>query len=777
MPLKLKGFFRLKKYGSHNLFTLYVWLLSYLVVCLVLSCCSIFLYSSLVDTTQEYVEQSRKQALSKIVVNLDHDLALSNKFYVSLSSNDNIRNLIYQENPPAVQDKLAISLSQELNKLLATTNFSNAYIYFNTQNLVVSKNYRNTPKAFFDYFYQGTDLQYETWNAQMQTPNLGNYLSVHSEEGAFVDMLYQLPSYVDNSFVHATLVLRISDNILKENTDAAEMSAPVAILDRNNRLIMSSSQNLPPLYDYEAYDNGTIIADKDWVTICQTSAYNSWKYLYIADNTEYYQKIQNTKHINIAFILLSLLLCFGLGTYFSFRNYRPLNELIKTYKKQTGLTDTRQHDYEIVNDALQDYVASKRNLNSLNRENSRLRSSFSSYLADLLKGIDRLDMPAEVHFPSNLFSVILFQPYNNENLFGSEDVLEKSEAENTTFFIIQNVMEELFNQNDICYIVQLDTYIAGIYCYQDAQNAQVYKTRIHNAITQGMSFIKTNFSFDCRIGVSSVRKNKDNISLAYNEANLALTFHLDSASSIVFYDEIYRESQNAEISFYNSFSAKSENLTSCIAKGDRETAKQMLGTIFRQCISSLSVEKAKILLFNLENSILSMIDFKDNANQTEVINDILRSMNFDNLPATFEALENLIDRVCLLQNRNTASQQDSIPSDSDHPVKAEALLPKIIDYVRANYTDDTLNVTSISDTFHLTPSYLSKIFRNSTGETLAGFLASLRVEKAKALLETTDLSISEIYTQSGFANEKTFSRTFSKYESLPPGKYRKLNKR
>ena len=172
-----------------------------------------------------------------------------------------------------------------------------------------------------------------------------------------------------------------------------------------------------------------------------------------------------------------------------------------------------------------------------------------------------------------------------------------------------------------------------------------------------------------------------------------------------------------------------------------------------------------------------MIDFKDNANQTEVINDILRSMNFDNLPATFEALENLIDRVCLLQNRNTASQQDSIPSDSDHPVKAEALLPKIIDYVRANYTDDTLNVTSISDTFHLTPSYLSKIFRNSTGETLAGFLASLRVEKAKALLETTDLSISEIYTQSGFANEKTFSRTFSKYESLPPGKYWKLNER
>lgn len=761
-----------RRLGFRKFSLLYAWLLSYLSICIILSCCSMFLYSSLTQTAQEYVRQSHMENLDKIAFSTDHTLALANNFYTSLSANTKISNLIFDDITTEIQDELSIQLGQELKRLLSTTDFSGAYIYFQSGDFVVSHNQKDSSKAFFNFFYHETDLSYENWLTQMQTPNFGNYISVKDADASYIDVLYQLPRYGDNTFVHATLAVRISDTILKKSF-GSELKSIIAVLDRDNRLIMKSTANPLALLNYDDYTDGIITTDKNTVTLCQTSSYNSWKYLYIFGNTEFYKKVKYTARTNMIFILMSLFLCCGLGIYFSFKNYRPLNELIKMYRKQSGMPDNTHLDHNVIKNALQDYVTSKRKLNHF--EYQQQRSSANTYLHELLRGSTPSAKPDSINFPSDLYSVILFRPYHTEALFDDDISSEERTTENTIFFITQNVMEELLNQEDFCRIIKSDDCTVAIYCCSDEQSAQIYKTGIYSAVSDGMSFIKSNFGFGFDVGVSSVRKGAASIPLAYNEAQLALTFRPQNTGEIVFYDEIYLKNLTAETSFYNSFTDKKDALLKYIAQGDINAALEILDVVFHQCISSLSVEKAKITLFSLENSIVSTMNFNNSEKQPNIINEILLSINSDNMSVYYDSMRRLIEHVCSIQENtegNLCEAEDSLQSAT-----TENLLPQIIDYIRANYTDMNLSLSSIGEVFNISSYYLSRVFKNTTGEPLTDFIAHLRVDKAKILLETTDLPISKICEQSGFASEKTFTRTFSKYESITPGKYRKRVKR
>lgn len=763
----LNYFNRRKMSGRRSsFFILYVWLLSYLVICLVMSVTSTFLYSSLVKTMEEQVEQTHIKNLDKVVSEIDNDLSYANKIYNLMSRNDTVNRLIYTEMPSASEDKYTIDLAKEMLQLISTTDFSDIYVYFQNRNMVVSTTQRNGAEDFFSSFYNGTNISYQDWQMEMKSANMGNYLSVRDEDGYHIDMMYQLPLFLENTYVHATMVLRLSDNVLKDFGESE--SGRLSIIDSSNRLIMTGSEKVPNIGDYHDYSEDNIIQENDNVTVCRISSYNTWKYLYTTDNSAFYQKVEHTKRINIALILISLMLCCGLSIIFSIKNYHPLNELIKIYKRQTGLKDDAPHNYKIVKDALSDYVSSRRNLNNL--EQNRHQPMVTAYLTGLLRG-NTHNENVSVPFPSELFSVVLFRPYNTEKLFGTEN-MDIKETENTAFFIVQNVMEELFNKTDYCKIIRIDDCIACIYCYRDEQSSRIYKNAIHSALTYGISFIKSNFQFGFDVGISSVRKGSEKLTLAYNEARLALDNCPVSGDGIAFYDEIYRESLSAEKSFYKSFTSRKEALISGIESGESASAREILDNIFSQCIASLNIEKTKIILLHLESAVLSLIDIAEDEFREEIDGDIMHSMSLDNISDIFDSLTKITCKVC--DARREAGR--NIAAEPEISTNAEVYLPRIIDYIRANFTDSNLNVTAVSEHFNMSSYYISKVFKNVTGESIIEYIAKLRVERAKRLLESTDLSITDVYLKSGFASEKTFSRTFGKFESTTPGKYRRTHK-
>lgn len=72
----------------------------------------------------------------------------------------------------------------------------------------------------------------------------------------------------------------------------------------------------------------------------------------------------------------------------------------------------------------------------------------------------------------------------------------------------------------------------------------------------------------------------------------------------------------------------------------------------------------------------------------------------------------------------------------------------------------------------LSSSRLRHLFKAETKSPLSQYLASLRIEKAQALLETSSLSVKEISAMVGYAHASHFARDFKKRMGAPPARYR-----
>jgi AraC-like DNA-binding protein len=72
----------------------------------------------------------------------------------------------------------------------------------------------------------------------------------------------------------------------------------------------------------------------------------------------------------------------------------------------------------------------------------------------------------------------------------------------------------------------------------------------------------------------------------------------------------------------------------------------------------------------------------------------------------------------------------------------------------------------------VSPEHLARAFRRRTGETVFGYLQSLRLDDAKTLLIGSELSIAETAAAAGFSSLALFSRTFQKRFGQSPRRYR-----
>ncbi len=97
----------------------------------------------------------------------------------------------------------------------------------------------------------------------------------------------------------------------------------------------------------------------------------------------------------------------------------------------------------------------------------------------------------------------------------------------------------------------------------------------------------------------------------------------------------------------------------------------------------------------------------------------------------------------------------------------------------ASYITENLSVISAQDAArhaHMSYSYFSKMFKQVMGKSFSHFLIDARIDEAKRLLLTTDISISEISSNVGFSSLSHFIYTFRKNTDTTPSNYRILNK-
>jgi AraC-like DNA-binding protein len=98
---------------------------------------------------------------------------------------------------------------------------------------------------------------------------------------------------------------------------------------------------------------------------------------------------------------------------------------------------------------------------------------------------------------------------------------------------------------------------------------------------------------------------------------------------------------------------------------------------------------------------------------------------------------------------------------------------EIINYLNENY-EKKISLDQIAHNMYLSPVYISKIFKEETGESPINYLIKIRLEKAKdILLNTENGSIKSIANLVGYDDVYHFSKLFKKYYGVSPLYYKK----
>lgn len=104
--------------------------------------------------------------------------------------------------------------------------------------------------------------------------------------------------------------------------------------------------------------------------------------------------------------------------------------------------------------------------------------------------------------------------------------------------------------------------------------------------------------------------------------------------------------------------------------------------------------------------------------------------------------------------------------------KNKQKIQQAVIYIRENYDKD-LNMAVVSNHISMNYSLFSYAFKQYTGVNFVNYVKDIRMEKARELLEQTDLRIMEISQKIGYENEKHFMKTFKSTYGVSPSEYRK----
>ncbi len=198
--------------------------------------------------------------------------------------------------------------------------------------------------------------------------------------------------------------------------------------------------------------------------------------------------------------------------------------------------------------------------------------------------------------------------------------------------------------------------------------------------------------------------------------------------------------------------------------GDNMLTKRAMHTFLRETKIALhkNMHDYKILLHSL-NYYSELTLFSTDIHPSYILKQSTSFTVRINNATSISGLETLPDEICrkyCLLIKNYANNHYS------------KLTKDTIAYIQL-HLEEPLCLNHLADFFGKNPSVLSNTFRQETGQTLTSFIQGSRVQEALRLLNSTDLSISEISMNVGYHDFSYFSKIFTRFVGMSPREYKR----
>jgi two-component system response regulator YesN len=127
-----------------------------------------------------------------------------------------------------------------------------------------------------------------------------------------------------------------------------------------------------------------------------------------------------------------------------------------------------------------------------------------------------------------------------------------------------------------------------------------------------------------------------------------------------------------------------------------------------------------------------------------------------------------IQRLEELVQESPAYIREKLSSQERYKSANEKLTERVIEYIDREYTSNELSLRTVAKHVQKSPAYISKIFKDVTGDNYVHYVSNKRLAKALDLLQNTTLLVYQVTEAVGWTDQSSFIRLFKKQYGLTP---------
>lgn len=747
----MKLFWQGKKKPYHT------WLISYFAFVL------LFLLFALVMTTvargivQEEITKANRESFSSIntiVHTLKNDL---DKLGIRVSTDKEINDLL--ENHTENLSLRQWNLSKAISTIAANNqNIDNISIYDIAQENMIDHDGANQMQSTYQTFLPKGILpenaDYEAWKTFIQQPHMQHLY--RSQDG---DVIYLQSIPMEAVKKTGVLVCEISEGQFGRMFPDLNWGEEreLLLLDEDGKTVFASQ---PMLLDEETVSelvqknpgNYTLNQDGQKIVAYVSEDDANLTCIYALSASLYWGGLNFFLAMMMILAILFTVLGVLLANIFAKRQYTPVENIMNLISNSKFSSSTpRADEFEYIQNTLGGILKSAKESELLKKkyQNISFRNAYVKFLREGSGTLQDIFAQYNVVFEYPIYVATLFSINDFSDYFGTIDFEDENEQE-LMELAITNVFEEMLGSEYHALTVRVDETMLLCLIGMQQENAE----DLHERISKAQEFTRDSVGIYYSVLMSEPFSDLQQLQQAYIQTMDLFAWRHNMEQDILAYQDV-----NWGEGKYEFTVEIEQQLTESIRRGAVEEVQQLLRQIFPQPGTKPgSARELKFMKYDMISVFLKLLRSGMLERNEPLEQEVGALEACSTMEELYQKVQMLTERLC------------HAPRKAEQ-VKETTLGDKVMQYVQENFADVDLNVNELGGVFHLSSSYLSKLFKQQTGEILRDYILNVRLKNAESLLQS-ELKLEEIAHRCGFIDAGTFIRAFKKRYGTTPGKYR-----
>ncbi|WP_152393449.1 helix-turn-helix domain-containing protein [Paenibacillus guangzhouensis] len=489
------------------------------------------------------------------------------------------------------------------------------------------------------------------------------------------------------------------------------------------------------------------------------SNYTGWRIVSVIPETQLYQPLESIRNLMIGIVVLMVVLALSVLFYVNRRTFRPLDRLVS---KMTGAFKPMKPGQV----ARLDYLETVFDQMFMDREQLEQRVRDSKpilkwrIVMDMLAGYrtEYSSVSRQLEFTGfplhpSMF-VVCTAEIEKEGSMNSKD-------ETLYTYVLCNVAEELIHMETAGVAIDLGSGRSAIifsFAEGDVEQNHLQALTILELI---LDVMKHQFGLRVSAGVGRCYSDMKDIPTSFDQSQKALHYRmvLGSHAVISFEDLIGSDNQD-----YYRLIKMTERIMEALRHTEIEKIRKNVALLYQEAIGDgLSPELIRHLSYELVMKSLQAIA-ATGIDTDEVLNSMGNLHERMNRCHDWKVLEQIV--------LEALTQIASKVEEKREQRGSNKLIENMLIYIEEHYRESEFSLAQLADQFELTPTYISKLFKEHTEKNFIDYLIETRVKAAVALLMDKNRKINDIAEEVGYNNTRSFLRAFKKYTGMTPSEHR-----